>query len=84
MFESMRSDFLICEKSTEERDPAATGKRMGTLPTNQRAPEREERLVDLGPIVIQQAQTAKLIPDDFDDLRGLSRVNLLSSLATSD
>jgi hypothetical protein len=45
---------IICEKSTEEGDPAATEKRMGTrstrhrrlsqrLPTNQRAPQREER-----------------------------------------
>ena len=63
---------IICEKSTEEGDPAATEKRMGTrstrhrrlsqrLPTNQRAPQREERLVDVGPLVIPHAQTAKLI-----------------------
>ena len=31
------------------------------LPTNQRAPQREERLVDVGPLVIPHAQTAKLI-----------------------
>ena len=31
------------------------------LPANQRAPEREERLVDVGPLVIPHAQTAKLI-----------------------
>jgi hypothetical protein len=31
------------------------------LPTNQRAPQREERLVDVGPLVILHAQTAKLI-----------------------
>jgi hypothetical protein len=52
--------------------PAATEKRMGTrstrhrglsqrLPTNQSAPQREERLVDVGPLVIPHAQTAKLI-----------------------
>src|ERR1022692_4267199 len=63
---------IICEKSTEEGDPAATEKRMGPhstrhrrlsqrLPTNQRAPQREERLVDVGPLVIPHAQTAKLI-----------------------
>jgi hypothetical protein len=26
------------------------------LPTNQRAPEREERLVDVGPLVVTDAQ----------------------------
>ena len=52
--------------------PAATEKRMGTrstrhrslsqrLPTNQGAPQREERPVDVGPLVIPHAQTAKLI-----------------------
>ena len=30
------------------------------LPANQRAPEREERLVDVGPFVIPHAQAAKL------------------------
>ena len=30
------------------------------LPANQRAPEREERLVDVGPLVIPHAQAAKL------------------------
>src|SRR5436190_5443259 len=31
------------------------------LPANQRAPEREERLVDVGPLVIPDAEAAKLI-----------------------
>src|SRR6266567_2132445 len=31
------------------------------LPTNRRAPQREERLVDVCPLVIPHAQTAKLI-----------------------
>ena len=30
------------------------------LPANQRAPEREERLVDVGPLVVADAQAAKL------------------------
>jgi hypothetical protein len=66
------SQRIIYEKSTEEGDPAATEKRMGRrsirhrhlsqrLPTNQRASQREERLVDVGPLVIPHAQTAKLI-----------------------
>jgi hypothetical protein len=53
---------IICEKSTDEGDPAATEKRMGTrstrhrrlsqrLPANQRTPEGEKRLVDIGPLV---------------------------------
>ena len=31
------------------------------LPTNQRAPEREERCVDVGPLFVPQAQAAELI-----------------------
>jgi len=30
------------------------------LPTNQRAPERDERLMDVGPLLIPHAQAAKL------------------------
>jgi hypothetical protein len=62
----------MCEKSTEEGDRRLQKREMGTrstrhrslsqrLPTNQGAPQREERLVDVGPLVIPHAQTAKPI-----------------------
>src|ERR1700730_10953547 len=75
MCESMGSELQSPDHLREvygRGRPAATEKRMGTrstrhrslsqrLPTNQGAPQREERLVDVGPLVIPHAQTAKLI-----------------------
>ena len=42
------------------RDQAESSGLAQRLPANQRAPEREERLVDVGPLVIPHAQAAKL------------------------
>src|SRR5262249_6816871 len=59
-----------CARSQEQRrgDGRRSGRRRSgglprapqRLPANQRAPEREERLVDVGPLVIPHAEAAKL------------------------